>query len=93
MTLLDKVLRTARPDDARISGDDAAAKRLAEVCGGLPLALQISAASLIGNEGKSARQMALCTEWMLRRALRSSSILRPWTVTTMLAVSAPVAVR
>jgi hypothetical protein len=44
--LLDGALRAARPQDDRISADPDAAGRLAGVCGGLPLALQITAALL-----------------------------------------------
>lgn len=44
--LLDKTLRLARPKDARIRNDRDAARRLADVCGELPLALRISAALL-----------------------------------------------
>jgi tetratricopeptide (TPR) repeat protein len=46
ISLLDGALRAARPDDDRITGDQEAAGRLAAVCGGLPLALQIVAAVL-----------------------------------------------
>jgi hypothetical protein len=38
--LLDTALHAARPCDGRVSGDPAAAGRLARVCGGLPLAPQ-----------------------------------------------------
>ena len=44
--LLDAALRAARPSDDRISADPEAAVRLATVCGGLPLALQITGALL-----------------------------------------------
>jgi tetratricopeptide (TPR) repeat protein len=44
--LLDEALRAARPDDDRISFDRESAERLAQLCGGLPLALQIVAAVL-----------------------------------------------
>jgi tetratricopeptide (TPR) repeat protein len=44
--LLNSALRAARPDDDRISGDLDEAGRLAGICGGLPLALQIVAAVL-----------------------------------------------
>jgi tetratricopeptide (TPR) repeat protein len=44
--LLDDALRAARPEDDRISGEREAAGRLAGLCGGLPLALQIVAALL-----------------------------------------------
>ena len=44
--LLDGALRAGRPEDDRITADAGAAGRLAGVCGGLPLALQITAALL-----------------------------------------------
>jgi tetratricopeptide (TPR) repeat protein len=44
--LLNAALRAARPNDERISGNSEAAERLAGICGGLPLALQIVAAVL-----------------------------------------------
>jgi tetratricopeptide (TPR) repeat protein len=46
MELLDAALRAARPDDDRISCAPEVAGRLARLCGGLPLALQITAAML-----------------------------------------------
>jgi tetratricopeptide (TPR) repeat protein len=56
--LLDRVLRTARPGDDRVSGDQAAAARLASLCGGLPLALQITAALLSADPVLSAAELA-----------------------------------
>jgi tetratricopeptide (TPR) repeat protein len=56
--LLDAALRAARPDDDRISADPGAAVRLAETCGGLPLALQITAALLTGDPALSAVELA-----------------------------------
>jgi hypothetical protein len=56
--LLDKAVRTARPDDDRISSDPAAAGSLARMCGGLPLALQITAALLVGDPALSAAELA-----------------------------------
>ncbi len=44
--LLDEALRAARPDDDRVTGDQEAAGRVAQMCGGLPMALQIIAALL-----------------------------------------------
>jgi tetratricopeptide (TPR) repeat protein len=41
VTLLDAALRAARPRDDRITDDRGAGRRLAGLCGGLPLALQI----------------------------------------------------
>ena len=46
VSLLDTALRMARPGDSRIARDAQAATRLAVLCGGLPLALQIAAALL-----------------------------------------------
>ena len=46
VALLEAALRAARPEDDRISSDREAAGRLAGICGGLPLALQIAAALL-----------------------------------------------
>ena len=37
--LLDRALRAARPADDRVTGDPETARRLAGMCGGLPLAL------------------------------------------------------
>jgi hypothetical protein len=56
--LLDAALRLARPDDDRISSDRQAARRLAETCGGLPLALQITAALLKADLTLSAGELA-----------------------------------
>jgi hypothetical protein len=47
--LLDAVLRAARPGDERVTGDPGAAARLVGVCGGLPLALRITAALLAAD--------------------------------------------
>jgi tetratricopeptide (TPR) repeat protein len=56
--LLAAALQTARPEDDRISGDREAAGLLAGVCGGLPLALQITAALLKVDPGLSAAELA-----------------------------------
>ena len=56
--LLDAALRAARPDDDRISSDPDAAQRLARLCGGLPLALQITAARLAADPVLSAAEAA-----------------------------------
>jgi tetratricopeptide (TPR) repeat protein len=56
--LLDRVVRAARPGDDRVSRDQAAAARLAGVCGGLPLALQITAALLAADPVLSAAELA-----------------------------------
>ena len=52
--LLDAALRAARPDDDRITGNPDAASRLAGICGGLPLALQITAALLKADPALTA---------------------------------------
>lgn len=56
--LLDAAVRAARPEDDRISADQTAAKRLAELCGGLPLALQIIAALLNADPTLSPHELA-----------------------------------
>jgi tetratricopeptide (TPR) repeat protein len=56
--LLGRALQVAHPGDTRISGDPKAAGRLAGLCGGLPLALQITAALLIADPGLTAGELA-----------------------------------
>jgi tetratricopeptide (TPR) repeat protein len=56
--LLDKAVRAARPGDDRVGGAPAAAGRLAEVCDGLPLALQITAALLAADPELTAAELA-----------------------------------
>ena len=56
--LLDRALRAARPKDERISGNPAAAERLAEACGGLPLALQITAALMTADPALGTGELA-----------------------------------
>ena len=56
--LLEAALRGARPDDDRVSGDQQAASRMARVCAGLPLALQIVAALLKADPALSASELA-----------------------------------
>jgi hypothetical protein len=58
VALLDNAVRAARPDDARVSDDPAAGGRLAVACGGLPLALQITAALLAADPASSAAELA-----------------------------------
>jgi tetratricopeptide (TPR) repeat protein len=58
VTLLDRALRAARPGDDRVSADRAGAVRLAGVCGGLPLALQIVAALLKADPSRTVSEMA-----------------------------------
>jgi tetratricopeptide (TPR) repeat protein len=56
--LLEEALRAARPDDDRITGDQQAAARLAGMCGGLPLALQITAAQLKADPALVTAELA-----------------------------------
>jgi len=56
--LLDAAVRAARPGDDRVRGDQKAAGMLAELCSGLPLALQIIAALLNVDPTLSARELA-----------------------------------
>jgi tetratricopeptide (TPR) repeat protein len=56
--LLGASLRIARPGDARIATNNEAARRLASMCGGLPLALQIAAALLKSDPDFSVAELA-----------------------------------
>lgn len=58
VSLLDAALRSARSDDDRITGDPQAASRLASLCGGLPLALQVVAAQLKAQPELSVSELA-----------------------------------
>jgi tetratricopeptide (TPR) repeat protein len=58
VTLLDAALRAARPRDSRITDDRGAGRRLAGVCVGRPLALQIAAALLKADSALSAGELA-----------------------------------
>ena len=58
VTLLDGALRDARPGDDRIGADRAGAVRLAGICGGLPLALQIAAALLKADPARTVSDLA-----------------------------------
>ena len=58
VALLEGALRAARPDDDRITADPGAARELAGVCGGLPLALQITASLLKADPTLSAATLA-----------------------------------
>ena len=58
VALLDAALRTARPGDNRVSADRQAAGRLARICGGPPLALQITAALLKADPVRTVSDMA-----------------------------------
>jgi hypothetical protein len=58
VALLEGALRAARPDDKRVSSDSEAAARLAAICGGLPLALQIAAARLAADAARDVGELA-----------------------------------
>jgi tetratricopeptide (TPR) repeat protein len=58
VALLDGALRAARPGDDRIGADRSGAVRLAGICGGLPLALQITAALLKADPSLAVSDMA-----------------------------------
>jgi tetratricopeptide (TPR) repeat protein len=58
VALLDTALRTARPNDERISADRQSAVRLAAICSGLPLALQITAAILKADSTRLVSDLA-----------------------------------
>jgi tetratricopeptide (TPR) repeat protein len=58
VALVDAALRAARPGDDRISADPVAARELAGVCGGLPLALQIAASLLKADPALPAAGLA-----------------------------------
>jgi tetratricopeptide (TPR) repeat protein len=57
VALLAEALRAARPGDNRISGDRGAAGRLAGICGGLPLALWITAALLAADPALTVEEL------------------------------------
>jgi tetratricopeptide (TPR) repeat protein len=56
--LLDKAVRAGRPGDDRVGADLVAAGRLAVACGGLPLALQVTAALLVADPALTAAELA-----------------------------------
>ena len=58
VALLAEILQTARPDDDRISADPVAVGELAEICGGLPLALRIAGALLVADPALTAADLA-----------------------------------
>jgi tetratricopeptide (TPR) repeat protein len=58
INLLDTALHAARPDDDRITRDRQGAAQLAGLCGGLPLALQITAALLKADPVLSTDELA-----------------------------------
>ncbi|MFE1883939.1 tetratricopeptide repeat protein [Streptomyces diastatochromogenes] len=55
--LLERALRIAVPDDSRVVDDPQGAARLAELCGHLPLSLQIGAALLAEDAGQSVADL------------------------------------
>jgi tetratricopeptide (TPR) repeat protein len=58
VALLDTALRDARPSDDRIGAERPGAVRLARICGGLPLALQITAALLKADALRTVSDLA-----------------------------------
>jgi hypothetical protein len=58
VALLHQTLRAARPGDDRIGADRQEAVRLAGMCGGLPLALQITAALLKADPSQTVSDLA-----------------------------------
>ena len=58
LDLLESAIRGFRPEDSRITDDQPSAGRLAELCGYLPLALQIAAALLKRDAGKPVTELA-----------------------------------
>ena len=58
VALLDTALRVARPGDDRIGADPVGAVELAGICGGLPLALQITAALLKADPSRTVSDLA-----------------------------------
>jgi len=58
MKLLDRVLRTTRPDDDRIGADPESAERVTGICGGLPLALRIAGALLAADAALTTAELA-----------------------------------
>jgi len=72
VALLEAALAAARPDDQRVSADRPNAARLAETCGGLPLALQITAALLKADPTLTVSELAdeLADELVLLQKLR-----------------------
>jgi tetratricopeptide (TPR) repeat protein len=58
VALVDRKLRTARPDDDRMASDPDSAAKLAAACDGLPLALWIIAANLEADPVRTAEEVA-----------------------------------
>ncbi|MFE1314066.1 tetratricopeptide repeat protein [Streptomyces sp. NPDC058755] len=57
LDLLDRALRAADPDDVRITDDPASAARLSDLCGHLPLALQIASALLSEDPARPVHEL------------------------------------
>ncbi|QIJ60744.1 tetratricopeptide repeat protein [Streptomyces sp. JB150] len=55
--VLHRALHTAGPGDRRVADDPDASGRLCELCGRLPLALQIAAALLVADPGKPVAEL------------------------------------
>lgn len=58
VTLLDRSLRLKNPGDSRITAEPAAAQQLVDLCGCMPLALQIAAAQLRRRTYRSVSSLA-----------------------------------
>ena len=63
---LEEALRAAWPADDRISRDRGAAEQVAGICGGLPLALRITAALLVADPALRLRS------WRMSSPMRSA---------------------
>src|SRR5262249_29906303 len=58
VVLLNAAVRAAPPEDDRLSADREQARLLAKACGGLPLALRITAARLVTEPTLTVRELA-----------------------------------
>jgi tetratricopeptide (TPR) repeat protein len=58
VAVMEEALQEARPGDDRIGADRPGAARLADICGGLPLALQITAALLKADPTRTVSDLA-----------------------------------
>ncbi|QIY63457.1 tetratricopeptide repeat protein [Streptomyces sp. RPA4-2] len=56
--LLDAAVRTALPKDGRVAADTDGARRVAELCGCLPLALRIAAAQMVADRSLKPADLA-----------------------------------
>ena len=59
VAVMEEALQEARPGDDRIGADRPGAARLADICGGLPLALQITAALLKADPTRTVSDLAV----------------------------------